>query len=225
MKKITTAERLKQLMKERDLKQIDIVNLSQPFCKQYDIKIGRNDISQYLSGKVEPGQNKLFILGKALNVSEAWLMGFDVPMERNNKTREPFGAFLQKKLKESNLSIEQLSERSYIPYDTLVSYVNGKAFPNYEDFDNLSWILGFSEREMALYTDSQTFKHLIEGRYSPTGLFIRKDDTIARYDVDPLKSNYAKLNSLGRKKAAEYISDLVENSKYTQTDQEHDAEE
>lgn len=92
MKKVTTAERLKQLMKERDLKQIDIVNLSQPFCKQYDIKIGRNDISQYLSGKVEPGQNKLFILGKALNVSEAWLMGFDVPMVQNTVTNTGFPA-------------------------------------------------------------------------------------------------------------------------------------
>ena len=41
-----------------------------------------SDISQYCSGKTEPNQEKLFILGNALNVSEAWLMGFDVPMER-----------------------------------------------------------------------------------------------------------------------------------------------
>lgn len=39
-------------------------------------------MSQYVSGRTEPGQDKLTILGLALNVSEAWLMGYDVPMER-----------------------------------------------------------------------------------------------------------------------------------------------
>ena len=92
MRRSNTAERLRQLMIERNLKQIDIVNLAQPFCKQYDVKLGRNDISQYLAGKVEPGQHKLYILGKALNVSEAWLMGFDVPMERNDGTNNRFPA-------------------------------------------------------------------------------------------------------------------------------------
>lgn len=42
-----TAERLKQLMRERNLKQIDVVDLCQPFCEKYGIAIRRNDISQY----------------------------------------------------------------------------------------------------------------------------------------------------------------------------------
>ena len=46
-------------------------------------KANKNDLSHYVSGKVEPGQDKLSILGLALGVSEAWLMGFDVSMERN----------------------------------------------------------------------------------------------------------------------------------------------
>lgn len=46
--------------------------------------MGKSDISQYVSGKVEPGQDKLTILGLALNVSEAWLMGYDVPMARDS---------------------------------------------------------------------------------------------------------------------------------------------
>ena len=82
MKNSNTALRLKQLMKERNLKQIDIVRLAEPYCKENNTRLGRNDISQYVAGKSEPGQHKLYILGKALNVSEAWLMGFDVPMER-----------------------------------------------------------------------------------------------------------------------------------------------
>lgn len=85
MKKYTTSYRLKQIMTERNLKQVDILNLAIPFCQKYCIKLNKNDLSQYVSGKVEPGQNKLYILGQALNVSEAWLMGFDVPMEKSYK--------------------------------------------------------------------------------------------------------------------------------------------
>ena len=78
----TTAERLKTLMRLRNIKQIDIVNLAKPFCDKYGIKLGRNDISQYVSGKVVPNQHKLTLLALALNVSEVWLMGYNAPMER-----------------------------------------------------------------------------------------------------------------------------------------------
>lgn len=40
--------------------------------------IGRNSISDYLKGKYEAKQDKIYSLAKALNVSEAWLMGYDV---------------------------------------------------------------------------------------------------------------------------------------------------
>ncbi len=82
MQKFSTAERLQQFMSETGLKQIDIIRKAEPFYPIYKVKIGRNDISQYIAGKVIPRQNKLFILAKALNVSEAWLMGYDVPKER-----------------------------------------------------------------------------------------------------------------------------------------------
>lgn len=78
----TTADRLKQIMAQRNLKQTDILRMAKPYCEKYNIKMGKSDLSQFVNGKVEPGQWKLTILGLALNVSEAWLMGLDVPMER-----------------------------------------------------------------------------------------------------------------------------------------------
>lgn len=84
MKKGNTAIRLKQIMEERQLRQADILEKCKPFCEKFKVKLGRNDLSQYVNGKVEPRQEKLTILGLALNVSEAWLMGFDVPMERES---------------------------------------------------------------------------------------------------------------------------------------------
>ena len=80
MKESNTAERLRRLMSDRNLKQVDILRLCEPICSQYNIKMNKNDLSQYVNGKVEPGQFKLTVLAKALHVTEAWLMGFDVPM-------------------------------------------------------------------------------------------------------------------------------------------------
>lgn len=82
--KETTAERLKEVMKEQHLKQIDILEKSKVYCKKYNMKLSKTDLSQYVSGKVTPGQDKLFILSLVLNVSEAWLMGYDVPKEKPN---------------------------------------------------------------------------------------------------------------------------------------------
>ena len=82
MKKFSTADRLNLIMRTRIMRQVDILNAADPFCRKYGVKLGKNDLSQYVSGKVEPGQDKLTILGLALNVSEAWLMGYDVSSER-----------------------------------------------------------------------------------------------------------------------------------------------
>ena len=82
MKSSNTSERLKYLMNERNIKQVDILEKAQPYCQKYGVNLGKSALSQYVSGRVEPSQDKLFILGNALGVSEAWLMGFDVPMER-----------------------------------------------------------------------------------------------------------------------------------------------
>lgn len=92
MRKENTSTRLKKIMTDRNLRQVDILELCKPYCQKYNVKLGRNDLSQYVTGKVEPGQKKLTILGMALNVSEAWLMGFEVPQARSGQiTDEDIG--------------------------------------------------------------------------------------------------------------------------------------
>lgn len=81
--RVTTGTRLKQLMNERDLKQIDILRLSEPFQKELNISLSKSALSQYVNDVQSPDQYKLTLLGKTLNVSEAWLMGYDVPKEVN----------------------------------------------------------------------------------------------------------------------------------------------
>lgn len=69
----TIANRLKQALEMRNMKQADLVSMT---------GIGKSSISTYLSGDYEPKQKNLYRLAKALDVNESWLMGYDVPMER-----------------------------------------------------------------------------------------------------------------------------------------------
>lgn len=82
LKKFTTADRLKQIMDERGLKQVEVLEACKPYCEKYNVPLRKNDLSQYVSGKAEPKQDKLSILGLALDVNEVWLMGYDVPARR-----------------------------------------------------------------------------------------------------------------------------------------------
>ena len=62
----------------RNMKQSDLVETT---------GIGKSSISTYLSGKYEPKQRNIYKMAKALNINEAWLMGEDVPMERDEKSK------------------------------------------------------------------------------------------------------------------------------------------
>lgn len=73
-------------MDERNLKQKDILELTKPYCREYGIKLSKTDLSQYVSGKTEPGQHKLMILSLALKLNPVWLMGYDVSKELYSAT-------------------------------------------------------------------------------------------------------------------------------------------
>lgn len=79
-----TAIRLRKIMDIKNLKQSELLKLTEPFCNKYNVKMNKSDISQYLAGKTKPNQYKLAILSMVLDVNESWLIGYDVPMERTN---------------------------------------------------------------------------------------------------------------------------------------------
>lgn len=84
MKKAETKDRIKEAMEIREIKQAELVEKT---------GIDKGQMSSYLSGKYKPKQGNLERIAKALFVDEAWLMGYDVPMERNGskivKVEEP----------------------------------------------------------------------------------------------------------------------------------------
>ncbi len=69
----TTADRISEAMKLRDIRQADLVKKT---------GISKGALSSYISGRYVPKQNNVYLIAKALDVSEAWLMGGDVPMQR-----------------------------------------------------------------------------------------------------------------------------------------------
>lgn len=82
MKSENTSARLKRILKERNLRQVDILEKTRPYCEKFGVKLNKSDLSQYISGVSEPGSKKLTILALALGVNESWLMGYDVPMSK-----------------------------------------------------------------------------------------------------------------------------------------------
>ena len=82
MRKYKTADRLRELMTEKNWKQVDVINNSKPFQEKLGVKLGKSALSQYVNGVQAPDQKKLALLALTFNVSEAWLMGYDVPRGR-----------------------------------------------------------------------------------------------------------------------------------------------
>ena len=69
------AERLKNALEIRDISQSELSRKT---------GIGKSSISTYLTGEYEPKQKNIYKMALALNVNEAWLMGAEVPMERQD---------------------------------------------------------------------------------------------------------------------------------------------
>lgn len=71
----TCGQRIAEALKIRGMKQADL-------CKY--AKVPKSSLSLYLSGAYEPKQSRIYDMARVLGVSEAWLMGYDVPMEKEN---------------------------------------------------------------------------------------------------------------------------------------------
>lgn len=76
-RKSNCSERIATALAIRNMKQSEL-------CER--TKIPKSAISQYIGGAFEPKQDRIHLIARALDVSEAWLMGYDVPMERQEKS-------------------------------------------------------------------------------------------------------------------------------------------
>ena len=65
-------DRLAEALKVRQMKPVDLARKS---------GINKGSISRYLKGDFLPKQNAIGAMANALNVSPAWLMGYDLTMD------------------------------------------------------------------------------------------------------------------------------------------------
>lgn len=81
----TFSNRLKYAITTQNIKPIDLSKKT---------GISKTNISCYMSGKYEAKQDGVKLLADALNVNPVWLMGYDVPMQKNiDDTLKKIGAF------------------------------------------------------------------------------------------------------------------------------------
>lgn len=125
----------------------EILNLKRwkPVDLQRATGFGKSSISQYLSGVNAPRQNRLYILAKVLNVSEAWLMGYDVPMDRTPDALRSTSKYSNLPSKQRNILLQydllNLSGQEKVAEYITDLLENDKYKKDYEtkDEENCSW--------------------------------------------------------------------------------------
>ena len=95
----SSSDRIKEAMGIANKTQADLVK---------ETGLNKSTISRYLSGVCEPKQKAVAKLALSLNVSEMWLWGYDVPMEKKKPLQGNSG--LSKSKKQLLALAEQCSE-------------------------------------------------------------------------------------------------------------------
>lgn len=73
----TCGQRISKALSIRGIKQSELCALA---------KIPKSSLSLYLSGAYEPKQDRIYDMAQVLDVDPVWLMGFDVPMEKQQSS-------------------------------------------------------------------------------------------------------------------------------------------
>jgi len=201
MKKENTAIRLKKIMDERGIRQVDILNLAAPYCEKYNVKMNKSDLSQYCSGKTEPNQDKLFVLGAALNVNEAWLMGYDVPMERNE---DPNILIRDSELEEIDKTLElagySLCCENYDDDFFTIKNAYGQTVANFHDYELLARYKALKKKnkltaKLLISSETAFFKYL-----ESLGYYIGSDDPehkpFIQYDNGAVQMDISEFNEI-----------------------------
>lgn len=103
----TISERLQIAMDKRKIKQIDLARVAD---------VNQGALSRYLKGSYEPKSATIYKLALALDVSDMWLEGYDVPMERSQKQKEiDFKNNLYKKISQDMDLLKTISQYYNLP--------------------------------------------------------------------------------------------------------------
>ena len=130
-------DRLKEAIEAANKKQADLAR---------DTGLDKSAICQYLAGKYEPKQDAITKLAIALNVSEKWLLGYDVPNERIVERVASTKDRLEEAMRTSGKKQTDLARETGISKGTICRYVAGEVEPRADAACKLASVLGVSEK-------------------------------------------------------------------------------
>ena len=128
----TTADRLAEALKDTDKKQIDLAR---------ETGLNAAAINRYLKGRYDPKWDAIMKLALALNVSEMWLWGYNVPKERSDEDKKTDKlAHISSKLRRNESFFQLVNQLSQLESDKLVHIISklGKNESFYQLVDELS---------------------------------------------------------------------------------------
>lgn len=137
--KMSTKEELKdRLRKALELREKKAIDLSR------DLNIPKSAISQYLSGyRTIKDSRRLYVIAEYLDVAEAWLMGFDVPMDRR---------------------LADIEEKPVETANKLANLFKRIEFDEDEDFDLFSMLEEYNGLPKQKKAQVREYVHLLSGK-------------------------------------------------------------
>lgn len=112
-------DRLSEALARKGWKAVDLVERT---------GVPKGAVSYYLAGKSKPKSDRLYLIGQALDVSEAWLLGYDVPMTRsgNQKKNDQLAKLIVKLRTDEGFfstvsTLAELTEERYRSIELLLS--------------------------------------------------------------------------------------------------------
>lgn len=173
------ANRLNKAISLRNIKPVDLSEKT---------GIDKSKISSYMSGRYKAKQDGVYLLAQALNVSEVWLMGYDVPMESTpikkiSKIRIPV-------LGKVKAGYDYLAQENIIGYESIDNVSDSENYYALQiSGDSMEPL--FSDGDIAIVHKQDDFESgntciiLINGDEATVKKVVRMDDGIDLIAMNP----------------------------------------
>lgn len=199
-----------RLKKAMDLQTLKPVELAEK-CG-----ISKSAISHYMSGYTEPKSNRLYIMAKILNVNEAWLMGFDVPMERDDYEDQKVITFEAK----LETAITLLEEGGYIvsysddPKGDIITIISAKHEPVscMHEYELINKYDSLEQRNMLTAEALAEIDLVALDKYKAARKEYARLWNIQFFEKKIMDS-FSQLNDENKKKSIAYTENLLSNQK------------
>lgn len=115
-------DRLKEALDKRQMRAVDLTEAA---------GVPKSAVSFYLAGKSKPKADRLYKIAQALDVSETWLLGYNVPMVRtaDQKKNDQLAKLIVKMRTDEDFyntvaALAALSEKQYRGIKDLIAAFN-----------------------------------------------------------------------------------------------------